>query len=188
MPARNCSLCGQELEPGTGVMFVKRDGTVYFFCSSKCERNFRLGRKGRKLKWARPEKVERTFVMIKPDGVKAGLVDEIRSRITKAGLKIVSSKRIKLNRELAEQLYSPHRGKPFFEDLVKFVCSGEVEVMMVEGRKAISTMRELVGPTDPSQAPKGTIRGDFGKSIMENVIHAADSPESAERELSLFFK
>jgi len=188
MPARNCSFCGQELEPGTGVMFVKRDGTVYFFCSSKCERNFKLGRKGRKLKWARGEKVERTFVMIKPDGVRAGLTEEIRSRILKAGLRIVSSKKMKLDRTLAEQLYSPHKGKPFFEELVKFICSGQVEVMMVEGKKAISKMRELIGPTDPSQAPRGTIRGDFGKSITENVIHAADSPESAERELKLFFK
>jgi nucleoside-diphosphate kinase len=169
-------------------MFVRKDGTVYFFCSSKCERNFELGRKGRKVKWVSREKTERTFVMIKPDGVRAGLVDEVRSRIQKAGLRVVASKRLKLSRELAEQLYSPHKGKPFFDDLVKFVCSGEVEVMVVEGKKAVSKMRELIGPTDPSKAPKGTIRGDFGKSITENVIHAADSRENAERELSLFFK
>jgi nucleoside-diphosphate kinase len=169
-------------------MFVRKDGTVYFFCSSKCERNFGLGRKGRKVKWVSREKTERTFVMIKPDGVRAGLVDEVRSRIQKVGLRVVASKRLKLSRELAEQLYSPHKGKPFFDDLVKFVCSGEVEVMVVEGKKAVSKMRELIGPTDPSKAPKGTIRGDFGKSITENVIHAADSRENAERELSLFFK
>jgi nucleoside-diphosphate kinase len=188
MPARNCTFCGGELEPGTGVMFVKRDGTFYFFCSSKCERNFRLGRKARKMKWAGGgARVERTFVMIKPDGVRAGLTGEILSRISKAGLRVVSSKKLRLDRALAEQLYSPHLGKPFFEELVKFVCSGEVEVMMVEGDRAIAKMRELIGPTDPSKAPKGTVRGDFGKSITENVIHAADSSESAERELRLFF-
>jgi len=130
---------------------------------------------------------EQTFVMIKPDGVKKGLVEEIISRIRRAGLKVVSQRRLMLNRELAEGLYSVHRGKPFFDRLVNHVLSGEVVVMVVEGEQAVSKMRELIGATDPSKAAKGTIRGDFGSSVTENVIHAADSPENAKRELSLFF-
>jgi len=130
---------------------------------------------------------EQTFVMIKPDGVKKGLVEEIISRIRRSGLKVVSQRRLMLNRELAEGLYSVHRGKPFFDRLVNHVLSGEVVVMVVEGEQAVSKMRELIGATDPSKAAKGTIRGDFGSSVTENVIHAADSPENAKRELSLFF-
>ncbi|MEM2289041.1 MAG: nucleoside-diphosphate kinase [Candidatus Hadarchaeales archaeon] len=188
MPERTCHFCGGGLEPGTGLMFVRRDGTVHFFCSSKCERNFRMGRSASKLKWARRGGVlERTLVMIKPDGVKAGLSGEIASRIARSGLKVVASKRMRLDRALAERLYSPHRGKEFFKDLVDFICSGEVEVMMVEGERAVKRVRQLVGPTDPAVAPKGTIRGDFGKSIRENVVHAADSVRSAKRELALFF-
>ena len=131
---------------------------------------------------------ERTFVMIKPDGVAKGLVDKIIARIKRAGLKIISMRRMKLDRGLAEELYSVHRGKDFFERLVEHVLSGEVVVMVVEGERAVMQMRELMGATDPAKAEKGTIRGDFGSSITENVIHAADSAESARRELPLFFK
>lgn len=130
---------------------------------------------------------ERTFVMIKPDGVKKGLVDEILSRIKRAGLKIVSTRRMKLNHELADELYSVHKGKPFFDKLVKFVLSGEIVAMVVEGDQAISRMRELNGATDPSKAAKGTIRGDFATGVTENIIHASDSPENAKREISIFF-
>ena len=131
---------------------------------------------------------ERTFVMVKPDGVAKGLTDEIVARIERAGLKIVSMSRMRLDRGLAEELYSVHLGKDFFERLVEHVLSGEVVVMLVEGERAILRMRELMGATDPAKAAKGTIRGDFGSSITENVIHAADSAESAGRELPLFFK
>lgn len=131
---------------------------------------------------------ERTFVMMKPDGVAKGLTDEIVARIERAGLKIISMRRMRLDRGLAEELYSVHRGKDFFERLVEHVLSGEVVVMLVEGENAIARMRELTGATDPAKAAKGTIRGDFGSSITENIIHAADSTESAGREIPLFFK
>lgn len=131
---------------------------------------------------------ERTFVMVKPDGVKKGLTDEIVTRIGRVGLRITSMRRMKLDRELAEKLYEVHRGRDYFEPLVDFTISGEVVVMLVEGERAITRMRELIGPTDPAKAARGTIRGDFGTSTRENIIHAADSAESAELELSLFFQ
>jgi nucleoside-diphosphate kinase len=135
--------------------------------------------------------LEHTFVMIKPDGVEMGLVDEIVGRIRREGLKITSRRRMKLTRELAEKLYEPHRGKNFFEPYIEYMLSGDVVVMLVEGEHAISRMRKLAGPTNPEEAPKGTIRGDYGrtereKGIYVNVIHASDSTEEAERELSLF--
>jgi len=131
--------------------------------------------------------IERTFVMIKPDGVAKGLTDEIIGRIKRAGLRVVSVKRINMDRASAERLYAVHRGKAFFERLVGHVLSGPVVVMLVEGENAIARMRELIGATDPAKAAKGTIRGDFGSSITENVIHAADSLESAKYEMPIFF-
>ncbi|MBC7218742.1 MAG: nucleoside-diphosphate kinase [Hadesarchaea archaeon] len=125
--------------------------------------------------------------MIKPDGVRKRLIDEIISRIERAGLSVVAKRRLILDRGLAERLYSVHQGKPFFERLVDHVLSGEVVVMIVEGEQAVSRMRELIGATDPAKAAKGTIRGDFATSVTENIIHAADSLESARREISLFF-
>ncbi|MEM3402914.1 MAG: nucleoside-diphosphate kinase [Candidatus Hadarchaeales archaeon] len=130
---------------------------------------------------------ERTFAMIKPEGVARNLVDEIFRRIEKSGLKIVEKKKVLLDRERAQELYSVHRGKEFFERLVESVTSGEVVGMIIEGEVAVKKMRELIGPTDPAKAPKGTIRGDFGESITKNIIHAADSPENAEREAKIFF-
>ncbi|MFN4133992.1 MAG: nucleoside-diphosphate kinase [Candidatus Hadarchaeales archaeon] len=130
---------------------------------------------------------ERTFAMIKPDGVAKNLVDEIIRRIENSGLRIVVKKKILLERRTAEELYSIHRGKEFFERLVDSVTSGEVVGMIIEGERAVGRMRELIGPTDPARAPRGTIRGDFGESITKNVIHAADSPENAEREAKIFF-
>jgi len=131
--------------------------------------------------------METTFVMIKPDAVSRGLENEILRRIEASGLRVVEKRKLRLSREQAERLYEPHRGKEFFEKLINFTTSGEVEVMKVVGENAIRRMRELIGPTDPAKAPKGTIRGDYGTSGTENAIHAADSPESAERELSIFF-
>jgi nucleoside-diphosphate kinase len=130
---------------------------------------------------------ERTFVMVKPDGVKKGLTEEIVGMIERAGLRIVSMKRINMDRATAERLYAVHRGKDFFERLVDHVLSGPVVAMLVEGDRAISKMRELIGATDPAKVAKGTIRGDYGSSITENVIHAADSAESAEHEIPIFF-
>ncbi len=131
--------------------------------------------------------IERTFVMIKPDGVAKGLSDEIIARIQKSGLKVVSKRRVRMDRKTAERLYDVHKGKEFFERLVNFIISGEVFVMVVEGERAISRIRELMGPTDPAKAPKGTIRGDFAASMSENIIHASDSPESVKREMPIFF-
>lgn len=125
--------------------------------------------------------------MIKPDGVAKGLTDEILARIKGAGLKIVSMRQEKLDRSTAEELYSVHRGKDFFEKLVEHVLSGPVVVALVEGERAVVRMRELIGATDPEEAAEGTIRGDFGTDITHNVIHAVDSPESFEREAPLFF-
>ena len=130
---------------------------------------------------------ERTFVMVKPDGVERGLVGEIVGRIEGAGLKVTSMRRLRLDRGMAERLYEVHRGKDFFERLVDHVTSGEVVLMVVEGEGAVRRVRELAGATDPAKAARGTIRGDFGTGVTENVVHTADSPESAERELRLFF-
>jgi len=125
--------------------------------------------------------------MIKPDGVRQGLTDKIVGRIKRAGLRVVSMRQIDIDRATAERLYAVHRGKEFFERLVEHVLSGPVVVMSVEGNRAVVKMRELVGATDPARAAEGTIRGDFGSSITENVIHAADSLESAKYEMPIFF-
>lgn len=130
---------------------------------------------------------EKTFVMIKPDAVKRGLIGEIVSRFERKGLKIKALKMVKLTRERAEQLYSVHRDKPFFNDLVEFVTSGPVVAMVLEGDSAISVVRLLIGSTDARKAAPGTIRGDFALDIQENVVHASDSPESFEREYRVFF-
>ncbi|MEM0043181.1 MAG: nucleoside-diphosphate kinase [Sulfolobales archaeon] len=131
--------------------------------------------------------VERTFVMIKPDGYSRGLVGEIISRIERKGLKIVGLKLIRMSEDQARKLYAVHREKPFYNDLVRFVTSAPVVVMVVKGESAVEVLRTMIGPTDGRKAPPGTIRGDFSLSIQENVIHASDSRENAEYELSIFF-
>lgn len=133
-------------------------------------------------------KVEREFVMIKPDGVKRGLVGEIISRIERKGLKIVAMKMLKLDREMAERLYEEHKGKPFFDDLISYVTSGPVVAMVVEGPNAVEVMRRMIGDTDGAKAAPGTIRGDFALSKARNVVHATDSPEKVAREMSIFFR
>ncbi len=131
--------------------------------------------------------IERTFVMIKPDGYERGLIGEVISRIERKGLKIVAMKLKKLSKDEAERLYNVHRGKPFFNELVNFVTRNPVVLMIVEGESAVDVVRTLIGPTDGRKAPPGTIRGDFSLSIGENIVHASDSKESAEYEMSLFF-
>lgn len=131
---------------------------------------------------------ERTFVLVKPDGVSRGLVEEIVKRMERAGLGVKSLRRLRLDRRLAEELYSGHRERNYFEETVKFMLTGEVVAMIVEGEGAIAKMRELAGATDPARVAKGTIRGDYGTRIFENIIHVADSAENVERELRLFFK
>ncbi len=131
--------------------------------------------------------VERTFVMIKPDAVQRGLIGEIISRFERKGFKIVAMKMIKMTREQAEELYAPHKDKPFFESLIRFATSGPVVVMVIEGDSAIEVVRLMIGATDARKAQPGTIRGDFALDIEKNVIHASDSKESFEREHKIFF-
>jgi len=132
--------------------------------------------------------IERTLVMVKPDAVVRGLIGEIISRIERKGLKIVAMKMKFLGEEEARELYSPHIGKPFFEELIKFVRSAPVVLMVVEGESAISVMRRLLGSTDSKEANPGTIRGDFSCSKSMNLVHASDSEDSAKREIAIFFK
>lgn len=131
--------------------------------------------------------VESTLLIVKPDAVRRGLIGEVLARIERKGLRIREMRMMRIDRELAEEHYGEHRGKPFFEELVDFITSGDVVVARVEGEQAISVLRALMGPTDPAQAPPGTIRGDLGLRITENLVHGSDSPGSAERELKLFF-
>jgi len=132
--------------------------------------------------------MNRTFAMVKPDGVEKGLVGEIISRFEKKGLKMVALKIMKITPELAEKHYGEHKGKPFFADLVNFITSGPVAAMVLEGENVILTVRTMMGATNPQDAAPGTIRGDFALTIDENIIHGSDSPESAMREIGLFFK
>ena len=132
--------------------------------------------------------LERTFVFLKPEAVMRGLIGEIVSRIEKKGLTIVAMKLAEMSRTQAEKLYEMHRGKPFYEALVERVSGEPVLLMVVEGPRAVQAMRSLIGATDPIEAKPGTIRGDYALLIGRNIIHAADSPENAEREIKIFFK
>ncbi|MEM3555771.1 MAG: nucleoside-diphosphate kinase [Candidatus Micrarchaeia archaeon] len=132
--------------------------------------------------------MERTFVMLKPDAVKKKVVGEVITRIERSGLNIVGMKVVQLDEEMCREHYSHHVDKPFFKSLVEFMCSTPVICMVVEGENAVQLLRELAGPTDSKKAPKGTIRGDFGKDVQENIIHASDSRETAEKEIKRFFK
>ena len=132
--------------------------------------------------------MERTLVLIKPDGVQRGLVGKIVGRLESKGLKIVGMKLTKVTEELAEQHYGEHTDKPFFVDLVKFITSSPVVAMAISGDNSVQVVRSVMGSTDPQQASPGTIRGDLGLSIGMNLIHGSDSTESASRELELFFR
>lgn len=132
--------------------------------------------------------MEKTLVIIKPDGVRKGLIGEIISRFEKRDLKISELKLVRLSVEKARSLYDVHEGKNFFPDLVSFITSGEVVVMILEGQNAVSVVRSMIGATNPLEAPPGTIRGDFALNIGENLIHAADSPERARQEIALLFE
>lgn len=130
---------------------------------------------------------ESTLVIVKPDGVRRGLSGEILGRMERKGLRIEEMRLMRIDRDLAERHYDEHRDKAFFGELVEFITSGEVVVARVSGEQAVSVVRTLMGPTDPAAAPPGTIRGDFGTVITQNLVHGSDSPESAKRELDLFF-
>ena len=131
--------------------------------------------------------VERTLVLVKPDGVARRLVGEVISRIERKGLRIVALKMLKVSRQQAERHYAVHKGKPFYESLLAFITSGPVVAMVVEGESAIGVVRNLMGPTSGLKAPAGTIRGDFSLSIQFNIVHGSDSPESSEYEIPIFF-
>jgi nucleoside-diphosphate kinase len=131
--------------------------------------------------------MEDTLLIVKPDAVRRGLIGEILGRIERKGLGIAEMRRMRIDRDLAERLYDEHRDKPFFAELVDFITAGEVVVARVTGERAISVVRTLMGPTDPAEAPPGTIRGDYGLVITENLVHGSDSPQSAKRELDLYF-
>ena len=132
-----------------------------------------------------------TLIICKPDAQERGLIGEILGRIERKGLKIKELKMLTISRELAQQHYGEHSEKPFFGELVDFICRSPSVVAIVaaedQGVDAVSIMRTLIGPTDPSAAPPGTIRGDYGTVVTENLVHASDSLESAAREIALFF-
>jgi len=131
--------------------------------------------------------MEQTLVLVKGDGVKRRLIGEIIRRLESKGVDIRAMKLMDVSRELAEEHYAEHREKPFFEELVEFITSTPVVAMTVEGEGAIGTVRNLMGATNPANAAPGTIRGDLALSMPDNLVHGSDSPESAERELGLFF-
>jgi nucleoside-diphosphate kinase len=131
--------------------------------------------------------MEETLVLVKGDGVRRKLVGEIIRRIEAKGLDLGDIQLMDVNRELAEEHYAEHREKPFFDELVDFITATPVVAMRVRGEGAIRVMRSLVGATNPAEAAPGTIRGDFALSMPDNLVHGSDSPESAQRELGLFF-
>jgi nucleoside-diphosphate kinase len=130
---------------------------------------------------------ESTLLIVKPDGVRRHLVGEVLRRVEAKGLTIAELKVMTIDRALAERHYAEHLEKPFFGELVDFITSAPVVVARIDGESAIEVWRTLMGPTNPVSAPPGTIRGDFATVITENIVHGSDSPESATRELSLFF-
>jgi nucleoside-diphosphate kinase len=130
---------------------------------------------------------ERTLVLIKPDGVRRGLIGAVISRIERKGLKIVALELRTLDTETASTHYGEHAGKPFFASVVDFITSGPLVALVAEGPRAVEAFRGLAGATDPVKAAPGTIRGDHALEIGENIVHGSDSPESAEREIKIFF-
>ena len=132
-------------------------------------------------------KLERTLSIVKPDGVTKNLIGEVLGRFEKKGLKIIAIKMVKLSKAEAEGFYAIHRGKPFFTSLTEFMSSGPCVPMVIEGKDAISRVREIMGATDPAKAAMGTIRKDFALNIERNIAHGSDSPESASFEIKYFF-
>jgi len=135
--------------------------------------------------------MERTLILVKPDGVRRGLVGEVISRIESKGYQITDLKLMNPTRALLDEHYAEHKGKPFFEPLVEFMLSGPIVAMIAEGQRVIEGFRSLAGVTDPTVAAPGTIRGDLardqGTKVVQNLVHGSDSPESANREIAIFF-
>jgi nucleoside-diphosphate kinase len=131
--------------------------------------------------------VEHTYVMVKPDGVRRAMVGEVISRFERKGLKLENVRMLTITEEMAGRHYAEHTEKPFFAELVEFITSGPVVAMEWSGESAVSVARTLMGPTNPAEAPPGTIRGDFGLIMTNNIVHGSDAVASAERELGIFF-
>lgn len=131
--------------------------------------------------------MERTFVAIKPDAVQRGLIGEIIRKFEKKGFKIIGIKFMHIDEDTAQRHYGEHKEKPFFEKLVKFITSGPIVAMVIEGNNAIAAARKLMGKTDPKEADPGTIRADYAQTKERNIVHGSDSSESAKREISIFF-
>ena len=131
--------------------------------------------------------MERSLVLIKPDGVQRGLTGTIIARLEERGLKLVALKMLHLDKALARRHYAIHKDKPFFNGLVKYISSAPIVAAVFEGERAVEVIRKIMGATDPAKAEKGTIRGDFGLDIERNTVHGSDSVETAEEEIKLFF-
>ena len=131
--------------------------------------------------------MERTLVLAKPDAVQRGLIGEIISRLERRGLKLVAAKYLQVSRDLAERHYAVHRGKPFFEGLVRYITSAPVMAMVWEGPNAVAAVRQTMGATRPTEAAPGTLRHDFALEVGRNLTHASDSPENGEKEVALWF-
>ena len=132
--------------------------------------------------------MERTFLAIKPDAVQRGLIGEVISRLERKGFKLAGMKFMLVTPELAKRHYGEHEGKPFFNGLIDYITSAPIVAMVWEGKEVVSAMRKIMGATNPASSDVGTIRGDLGIDLGRNVIHGSDSTESAQREISLFFK
>lgn len=130
---------------------------------------------------------QRSFVLVKPDGVQRGLVGEVIRRFEARGLKLVGLKMVRVTQDLAATYYAEHKDKAFYDGLLRYVTSGPAVAMVVEGEGAVAVVRKMMGATDPAEAEPGTIRADHALTIARNVLHGSDSPESAEREIGLFF-
>ena len=137
------------------------------------------------------QKLERTLILVKPDGIRRSLVGEVINRVENKGYQVVALKMITPTREILAKHYAEHEGKPFYEPLLEFMLSGPIVSMIAEGNRVIEGFRKLAGTTDPTTAEPGTIRGDLardqGTKVVQNIVHGSDSPESAAREISIFF-
>ena len=131
--------------------------------------------------------VERTLSIVKPDGVARNLIGQCYGRFEGAGLRIVAARMARLTREQAERFYAVHRGRPFFDDLVRYMTSGPIMIQVLEGENAIAKHRDVMGATDPKKAAPGTIRADLAESIERNVVHGSDGPDTARAEIAFFF-
>jgi nucleoside-diphosphate kinase len=131
--------------------------------------------------------MDRTLILVKPDAFERGLTGEVIRRFERKGLTIVAMKHMTVGRELAEEHYAEHRDKPFFGDLVDFITGGPLVALVLEGYEAVVSARQVIGATNPLEAAPGSIRGDFGLEVQTNLVHGADSPDSARRETALFF-